>query len=101
MGVSWPHFRTDVVGIACLVVVAVCLGTARWPAVVVVSLGVALFCAVCPRMKGPFGFSSGGTRIGGTFEEKPKVVLKGTVAEASRNPEPDRSLPSSREPGVD
>ncbi len=100
---SWPHIRTDVLGIACLAVVAVCLTASKWSGIVAFALGVALFCAVSPRMRGPFGFSSGGTKIGGSFEEEPRVVLEAEVSEPEEDlPEAlDPPPPSSREPPED
>lgn len=98
---SWPHIRTDVLGIACLAVVAGCLTTFKWPGIVALALGVALFCAVSPRMRGPFGFSNGGTRIGGSFEEEPKLVLKAKVSEGDPSESEDQPPPSSREPSED
>jgi len=106
---SWLHFRTDLAGIACFVLATVCLATARWQPFATFALGAAVFCAICPRMKGPFGFFSGGTRFGGTLEgkpglirKKPRVILRGKVTELDRGSRTgDLPQPSSREPAED
>ncbi len=98
MRISWRHFRTDLLGIACLGVVVACLANHKWPALALAALGVALFCAITPRMKGPFGVAIGGTRVGGTLSDAQEVILKVEVSEVGESPQPeDRPPPSSRE----
>jgi hypothetical protein len=97
--VSWRHWRTDLLGFACLVVVAYCLAAFRWPGIVIVMGGGALFCAICPRMKGPFGYINGATRFGGNLDEQQEVILKVEVTEVeSGSQAQDRRQPSSKEP---
>jgi hypothetical protein len=104
MRISWRHFRTDLLGIACLGVVATCL-VFKWPAWAMVALGMALFCAISPRMKGPFKLRSGPLEARGAldFEEgRQKAIVKPEVNEAQKNPGTiDRPPPSSREPPED
>jgi len=82
---SWPPLRTDVMAVLCLALVVACLVTDRWPAVAVLALAGAIFCAVSPRMTGPFGFTSSGTQIGGTFDDAPKVVVRGRLTGSDRD----------------
>lgn len=96
--VPWRHWRTDLLGLACLVVVAYCLAALRWPGIVIVMVGVALFCAVCPRMKGPFGYINGAARFGGNLDEQEEVILRVEVTEVgSGSQTQDRRRPSSKE----
>jgi hypothetical protein len=95
---SWPHFRTDLLGLASLGVVADCVVAVRWPLVVVFALSVALFCAVSPRMKGRFGFTIGTTGLGGTFADELKTGLKERPTEPDR-PSGTGAPPSNTAPG--
>jgi hypothetical protein len=83
---SWPPLRTDVMGLVCICIAMTSLIVGRWPGFAVMALAGAIFCAVSPRMKGPFGFQGGGgTQIGGTFDDytAPPVVFEGTKPEES------------------
>jgi hypothetical protein len=100
--VSWRHWRTDLLGFACLVIVGYCLAAFRWPGLAIVMVGVALFCAICPRMKGPFGYINGTTRFGGNLDEEQAVILKAEVSEVESEPQSQvRGPSSSREPPED
>jgi hypothetical protein len=102
MRVSWRHFRTDLLGIACLVAIAACLAVFKWPVVVVSALGVALVCAVSPRMKGPFGVTIGGTKLTGTLDDTQKVILKVEISELGEElTAQDQGPPSSTKPPED
>lgn len=100
---SWPHFRTDLLGVASLVVVATCLANGEWPAVVIFTLGVALICAISPRMKGPFEISSGRGAVKGFFDDAPgsKAVEAEVIGEGQDPSTEDWPQPSSREPDED
>lgn len=77
MRASWTHFRTDLLGIFSVACVAISLATDQWPGIPISALGAALFCAVSPRMIGPFHFSSGGAKFGGMFNWKRDKDLEG------------------------
>lgn len=85
-------------GIACLGVVATCL-VFKWPAWAMVALGLAIFCAISPRMKGRFGLTIGNARLGGTLDDTQEVILKVEVSEVGEDPRAEGRGPlSSREP---
>jgi hypothetical protein len=94
--------------VACLAVVADCIVAGRWPGVLIFALGGAIFCGVSPRMTGPFGFSGGGTRIGGTFDDNTKVVVVGKLSPTDPENQPEgenlaekEAPPSSTRPSED
>jgi hypothetical protein len=64
---SWPPLRSDVVAVACLGVLVYCVLAHRWPLLAFAALFGGVFAGLSPRMKGPFGFHSGTTGIGGEF----------------------------------
>jgi hypothetical protein len=100
--ISWSLLRTDFLVVACLSVVAYCLVVGRWPAVVVFALGGAIFCGISPRMTGPFGFSSAGTRFGGSFDDSTKIVVVSSFRPAGPNAPPEEETPpSSTRPSED
>jgi hypothetical protein len=101
MRVSWRYFRTDLLAIACLGVVATCL-VFEWPAWAMVALGLAVFCAISPRMKGYFGLTAGMVRLGGTLDDSQEVILEAEVSELREDRRAgDRGPLSNREPPAD
>jgi hypothetical protein len=89
MDALWPHFRTDAVGIICLVVAVVCLVTTHWPGVLIFALGVAVFCAISPHMEEGFKFSALGISLTGTFRKirkKRGESLEGSEARSPADP---------------
>jgi hypothetical protein len=100
MRAPWRHFRTDLFGVAFLALATACLATARWQVLAIFALGAALFCAISPRMKGPFGFSSGTARFGGTFEDALNTFLKEQSSEPDQR-SPAEDAPSSKGPSED
>jgi hypothetical protein len=78
------------IAIACFVV-------GRWPGLAVAALVAGVFCAISPRMKGPFGFSAGGgAKIGGEFDDPNRGQLELEVDEplelAPHLPKPNKEL---------
>lgn len=76
---TWPPLRTDVMAVVCVVIALACVLLGRWPAIAGLALAGAIFCAVSPRMTGPFGFKGGGTQIGGTFDDDTRAVVRGNA----------------------
>lgn len=89
MRTSWPHFSTGTVGVACLVVVGVCLATDRWPGIVVPILVIALFAAIWPDTKGPFllRLDRHGVEFRATTDDKRREELDG-----EQLPDPQQQL---------
>lgn len=103
--ITWPPLRTDIVGVLCLAIAIACFVFGRWPFFAGGALVGAIFCAVSPRMKGPFGFSAGsGTRIGGEFEDpdprRGQLHLEGAEEPPLELPHPPQEQPS-KGPGED
>lgn len=101
---TWPPLRTDAIGVVCVVFAFGCLIAGRWPALAGLALVGAIFCAVSPRMRGPFGFQGGGTSIGGTFDEDTgAAVVRGRLSPPAEESPPPTRAPrppsSSRGPG--
>ena len=66
--ITWPPLRTDVMALICVALAFYAIAKDASPAIAVAAIVGAVFCAISPRMKGPFGYSGGGgTRIGGEF----------------------------------
>lgn len=103
--ISWPPLRSDAVCFGCIAFAVACLALNRWPVVASLALVGAIFLAVSPRMKGPFGFSGGGgTKIGGTFDDSPRpAMVEASWAPSEREDQgkTDRDPSSSREPAGD
>jgi len=71
-----------------------------WPAYAIAALGLAVFCAIIPRMKGPFGLRVEDRKVlfGGTLDDPQGVVLKAEVSEAGEDPRAEgRASLSNRE----
>lgn len=67
-----------------------------------VALGLAVFCAIIPRMKGPFGLRIGKVWLGGTLDDPQEVVLEVEVSEGGAGHRGEDPAPlSSREPPAD
>jgi hypothetical protein len=101
MRVSRRYFFIDLLVIACLGVVVACLALG-WPPYALGALGLAVFCAISPRMKGPFGLSIGKVWLGGTLDDPQEVILEAEVRELGEDHlTEDRGSLSSREPPAD
>ncbi len=86
MDALWPHLRTDAVGTVCLVVALVLLVTGRAPAVLLGSLGIAAFCAVCPSLEKGFKFSALGLSLSGTFRKRTKKRSEALEGRSTKRP---------------
>jgi hypothetical protein len=65
---SWPPTRTDLLTLVFVIAFGYCLIQNRGPAITIPVLVAALFAGISPRMKGPFGWrSGGGASLGGEF----------------------------------
>jgi hypothetical protein len=63
-----PVCRSDVIAVCCLGAAGYLIAENRWPAIVGLSLAIAMFSGVSPRLKGDWGFQWGNLKIGATFE---------------------------------
>lgn len=75
---------------ACLGIVIACFVLKRWPVIGGIALLAAVFAAISPRMKGPFGFTTPQGTLGGELES-------GSVDGEFDSPF-DPTLPEAEEP---
>lgn len=99
---SWPPLRTDVAALFFAAVSVYCLVSGRWPAIVALAIIATAFCAVAPRMKGRFGLTGGGARLGGEFVspfDEPALPVTPAEPDALGPPrEPLQELPPGTPP---
>jgi DNA-binding transcriptional ArsR family regulator len=96
-----PTVRTDLLGIFSAACVAASLATKLWPGIPIFALGIALFCAISPRMIGPFHFSGAGAKLSGIFSWKRDKDLEGVFRFRRGRGAKNQARSSSREQDVD
>lgn len=78
---SWPPQRSDILALVCLIAFGYCLVENRGVEITVPVLFAAVFAGLSPRMKGRFGWQSGGgSSLGGEFGD-PFEDLKQAAAD--------------------